>query len=75
MMQKRLELIPHLIDRVNAFVAQEKDMMLRLTKLRQLINSPSLTEQNQLSKDLSSLFAVAENYPQLRSNQNFLQLQ
>jgi LemA protein len=81
-MKRRLDLIPNIIETVKGFAKQEKSVLLEVTKARnQAIAAPEgdLSKQaeadNALSGTLKTLFAVSENYPDLKSNQNFMQLQ
>ena len=88
--QRRADLIPNLVATVQGFAAQEKDVLLGVTNARakvgtiqatpELINDPKAFQQFQaaqgeLSSALSRLLVVAENYPQLKSDQNFRDLQ
>ncbi len=88
--KRRADLIPNLINTVKGFAAQEKEVLLGVTNARarvggiqaipELINDPEAfakfqNAQGQLSGALSRLLAVAENYPELKSNANFRDLQ
>ena len=88
--QRRSDLIPNLVNTVKGFAAQEKDVLLGVTEARasvgkmtvskEVLEDPELftkfqAAQDKLSSALSRLLAVSENYPQLRSNENFLSLQ
>ena len=85
--QRRADLIPNLVKTVQAFATQEQAVYIGVTEARAKAtqikvdaNSPESLKQfqqaqGQLSGALSRLMAVAENYPQLKSNQNFLDLQ
>ncbi len=79
-LQRRNDLIPNLVNTVKGFARQEKDIFTEVTRLRsQWGQSPSVPDKianaNAMSGALSRLLLVAENYPQLKSNQNFLALQ
>jgi LemA protein len=79
-LKRRYDLIPNLVNTVKGFAAQESGVLERVTEARtQAMGAQSVSEtvkdENMLSGTLKSLFAVAENYPDLKSNQNFLQLQ
>lgn len=79
-MQRRFDLIPNLVETVKGFAAHEKELLENVTASRSgYMNAGSDAEKlamnNQLTSNLRSLFAVAENYPELKSNVNFLQLQ
>jgi LemA protein len=88
--QRRADLIPNLVETVKGFAAQEKDVLLGVTNARskvgsiqatpELVNDPQAFEkfaqaQAGLSSALSRLLVVAENYPQLKSDANFRDLQ
>lgn len=88
--KRRADLIPNLINTVKGFAEQEKEVLLGVTNARarvggiqatpELINDPEAfakfqNAQGQLSGALSRLLAVAENYPELKSNANFRDLQ
>ncbi|MFA5107973.1 MAG: LemA family protein [Candidatus Micrarchaeia archaeon] len=77
---KRFDLVPNLVETVKGYAKHEKDLFENVTKARaQMANAGSVQEKakadNALSGALKSLFAVAENYPQLRANENFKLLQ
>ncbi len=80
-LKRRYDLIPNLIETVKGYASHERETLEAVTKARQqAINvSDSVVEQakaeNMLSQTLRSLFAVAESYPDLKANQNFLALQ
>lgn len=79
-LKRRYDLIPNLINTVKGYAAHEKQTLERVTELRQEAMQPhSVSEQaqteNMLSEALKSLFAVSENYPDLKANENFLELQ
>lgn len=79
-LKRRNDLIPNLIETVKGYAKHEKGVFEQVTKARtSVMNADSVKEKadasNQLSGTLKSLFAVAENYPDLKANQNFLQLQ
>ena len=88
--QRRADLIPNLVATVQGFAQQEKSVLIAVVEARakatqvkidvsQLTDPEKLKQfqdaQNQLSGALGRLLAVSENYPELRSNQNFLALQ
>ena len=79
-LKRRHDLIPNLIETVKGYAAHEKGLFEKVTEARaraigaQGIEAKGKAE-NVLSGTLKSLFAVAENYPQLKANENFLQLQ
>lgn len=79
-LKRRYDLIPNLVNTVKGFATQESGVFERVTQARtQAMGAQTVQEhqkdENMLSGTLKSLFAVAENYPDLKSNQNFLQLQ
>ena len=88
--QRRADLVPNLVNTVRGFAAQEERVLLGVTDARaratsinvtpELVNDPEALAryqqvQGELTGALKSLLAVAENYPQLRSNENFRDLQ
>lgn len=83
-LKRRYDLIPNLINTVKGYAAHEKDVLEAVTNARtaamggshSVQDAASLSQQeNVLSGALKTLFAVAENYPDLKANQNFLELQ
>ena len=79
-LKKRADLVPNLISSVKGYAKHEKEIMSDVTKARQaLLKAPTLEKRvkagAELEKFIGRLFAIAENYPQLRANENFLQLQ
>jgi len=79
-LKRRYNLIPNLIETVKGYASQEKEVFQKVTEARaRAINAEGVKEQekaeNMLSDTLKSLFAVSENYPNLKSSKNFLELQ
>jgi LemA protein len=79
-LKRRFDLIPNLIDTVKGYAKHEKELMENITKARtNFMSAESVqdkaTADNMLTGTLKSLFAVSENYPNLKANENFLQLQ
>ncbi len=79
-LKRRYDLIPNLIETVKGYAAHERGVFENVTKARaQAISATSVGEQaqaeNAITGALRQLFAVAENYPDLKANQNFLMLQ
>src|SRR5688572_11422455 len=88
--QRRADLVPNLVNTVKGFAAQEKEVLLGVTNARakvgsiqatpELLNNPEAfakfqAAQGELSGSLSRLLLVSENYPQLKSDANFRDLQ
>jgi LemA protein len=79
-LKKRYDLVPNLIETVKGYATHEKSVLENVTLARAAAmktTSPAdkAKTENIFSETLKSLFAVAEAYPQLRANENFLQLQ
>ncbi len=79
-LKRRLDLIPNLVNSVKGYAAHEKQVFEDVTKARaNALNAQGVAEtakaENMFEQALKSLFAVAENYPQLRATENFQQLQ
>lgn len=88
--QRRADLVPNLVETVKGYAAQEKDVLTAVTEARsratsiqlspEIVNNPEefakyQAAQGQLSQALGKLLSITENYPDLKSNQNFLALQ
>ena len=87
--QRRYDLIPNLVNTVKGFAEQEREVLVGVTEARAKassmnLNAENLTEENlqqfnqaqgQLNSALSRLLVTVERYPDLKSNQNFLELQ
>jgi LemA protein len=88
--QRRYDLIPNLVETVKGFAKQEKEVLIGVTEARasvgqmkvtpEVLNNPQAFQNFQKSQDglssaLSRLMVVVEKYPELKSNQNFLELQ
>lgn len=78
-LKKRYDLIPNLIAAVEAYMRHERSLLEGLTQLRTQALATTGEERRKLDKEftkqLGGLFVAAENYPDLKANQNFLQLQ
>ena len=79
-LKRRHDLIPNLVETVKGYATHERELFEKVTEARAKAISASGTAQkaqteNMLSGALKSLFAVAENYPQLRASENFSKLQ
>jgi LemA protein len=82
-LKRRADLIPNLIETVKAYATHEREVFERVTAARAATVSPEVLDhpaqaaaaEGEFAGALKSLFAVAEAYPQLQANQNFLALQ
>lgn len=79
-LKRRSDLIPNLVETVKGYAKHEKELLEEITKARTSLMQASgvmakAKANSQLAEGLKSLFAVAENYPKLRANENFLSLQ
>ena len=79
-LKRRYDLIPNLVDTVKGYAKHERELFERVTKARtEAINAKGVESQakaeNMLTDALKSVFAVAENYPDLRATENFQKLQ
>lgn len=79
-LKRRNDLIPNLVETVKGYAGHEKGVLEEVTKARSSVMNASTPQEaseanNQLTGALKSLFAVAENYPDLKANSNFQQLQ
>jgi LemA protein len=79
-LRRRYDLIPNLVETVKGYAKHEREVFENVTQARAAaVNAQTVKDQGQaenvLSGALKSLFAVAENYPDLKANQNFLMLQ
>jgi LemA protein len=88
--QRRADLVPNLVNTVKGYAAQEKEVLIKVTEARakvgsiqatpELINDPAAfakfqAAQSEMTSALSRLLVVSENYPQLKSDANFRDLQ
>lgn len=79
--QNRYDLIPNLVEVVKQYVSHEKSLLEDVTKIRsnamksEEVTKEKLDQENMLSGTLKSIFALSENYPDLKANENFIQLQ
>lgn len=79
-LRRRYDLIPNLVETVKGYAAHEREVFEKVTQARaQAISAGSVGDQgkaeNILTQSLRSLFAVSENYPELKASENFKQLQ
>lgn len=79
-LKRRADLIPNLLESVKGYMKHEKGIIKEVTDARKALLSASniqgrVKAGNQLQEALKSIFAIAENYPNLKANENFLKLQ
>lgn len=79
-LRRRYDLIPNLVETVKGYATHEREVFQRVTEARaSMASATTVAEQgeaqNMISGALKSLFAVAEAYPELKANQNFMMLQ
>ena len=79
-LKRRHDLIPNLVDTVKGYMTHEREVLENVTKARTEVMQAQSPEdrqkgENMLTDALKSLFAVSENYPDLKASQNFLELQ
>ena len=78
-LQRRFDLIPNFVETVKGYVTHEKETLEKITALRtSWANATTVKDKadldNQLSASLKTIMAVSENYPDLKANENFMQL-
>ena len=79
-LQRRFDLIPNLVETVKGYMAHEKDTLTKVTELRASWSDAKTVEdkaklEGELSNTLKTIMAVAENYPNLKADQSFNNLQ
>ncbi len=79
-LKRRHDLIPNLVETVKGYAKHEKELFEKVTEVRAAaISSKGIADkakaENQITEALKSVFAVAENYPNLKANENFVELQ
>lgn len=79
-LQRRFDLIPNLVECVKGYMTHENETLENVTKLRTSWSEATTADEkmkldNELSSSLKSIMAVAESYPDLKANQNFISLQ
>jgi len=81
LLKKRYDLLPNLVATVKAYMQHEKDLLREITEMRAKAVSGRMSDDeqvvldNKLSKMLGSIMVAVENYPDLKANENFMQLQ
>lgn len=80
LLQKRFDLVPNLVNTVKAYMKHERELLEAITRARTDWLKASTIKENAdaddvASRAIKSLFAVSENYPDLKANQNFMMLQ
>jgi len=79
-LKRRASLIPNLVETVKGYAAHEREVFERVTEARAALQQAGTVKEatdanNMVTQALGRLFAVAENYPQLRASENFMELQ
>ena len=78
-LKKRADLVPNLVETVKGYAKHERSIFLKIAKTREeMLNSKGIErirKGDQLQKLIKSIFAIAENYPQLKASENFKLLQ
>jgi len=79
-LKKRVDLVPNLVEAVKGYMKHEKNMITKVTEARERMlgaktNEEKIKADKQISGALKTIFALAENYPKLRANENFMMLQ
>lgn len=79
-LKRRHDLIPNIIETVKGYVKHERKVLEEITSLRSRLAGPATVQEkgqleNSFSQALKSIFALAEAYPDLKANQNFIELQ
>jgi LemA protein len=79
-LRRRYDLIPNLVEAVKGYAAHERELFEEITRARsQAVSATGVQDQaqaeNEITRGIRQLFAVVENYPELKANENFLALQ
>jgi len=81
MLKKRYDLIPNLVETVKQYMTHEKETLTQITEMRAKATSPDISGddkvdlENKISSQVRGIMVAVENYPDLKANTNFLQLQ
>lgn len=78
-LKKRWDLIPNLVETVKGYTKYEEETLMRVTKLRntvynEMTNDEKIINNEELSSDVSKIMALKEAYPELKANENFIDL-
>ncbi len=78
-LKKRWDLIPNLVETVKGYAKYEEETLTRVTKLRnnvynEMTNDEKIIHNEELSSDVSKIMALKESYPELKANENFIDL-
>lgn len=78
-LKKRWDLIPNLVETVKGYAKYEEETLMRVTKLRntvynEMTNDEKIINNEELSSDVSKIMALKEAYPELKANENFIDL-
>lgn len=79
-LKRRYDLIPNIVETVKGYATHEKETLTKIVELRNsamAVSDPAdkLETENQITESLKTIFALAENYPDLKASENFKQLQ
>jgi len=79
-LKRRYDLVPNLIEAIKGYMAHEKEVFEKVTEARTRAmgttdSREKIKAENEFTQTLKTLFAVAENYPELKANQSFIELQ
>lgn len=78
-LKKRWDLIPNIVETLKGYAKHEKDTLKEVIELRNLVydsmsDDEKITTNNKINSDISKIMALAENYPDLKANDNFIDL-
>lgn len=75
-LNQRFDLIPNLVECVKGYVKHEKETLENITKMRtEYMNNKNIKDAEKLNNNINGILAVAENYPELKASEQFLNLQ